>query len=352
MKFAFSLFFIISSTFVLTSCDEDDDKPKGQYEHGAFVINEGAFGAGNGSVTFLNLTSFESQQNIFKATGLDFAGDVVQSYSVSGDRGYLVNNDDGKIEVVNSNTFASVFTITAPEIDKPRYVQVVGDKAYISVWGSYDENYQLIDSYVVVYDLSAKAVVKKIDTEEGVEHLVYNGKYIFASCFNFGGSASIAVIDPATDQLVDAIEVNYGPAGMVFDSNGDLWVISTGNYFDVKGSLTKVNPLTFEVADAISLDGFPGTDLAITADGQNLIYHIDASVYTMTIHGNTAPFAPLFSVENGQVYSLSVNPSDNDIYLGDPLDYTTPGLIHIYGIDGVFERSVPAGINPTQVVFK
>jgi WD40 repeat protein len=352
MKFAFSLFFVMSSTVLLTSCDDDDNKPKGQYEHGAFIINEGAFGASNGSVTFLNLTSFEPDQNIFRASGLEFAGDVIQSYTVSGDRGYLVNNDDGKIEVVDANTFASIFTITAPEIDKPRYVQVVGDKAYISVWGPYDENYLLVDSYVVVYDLSTRAVVKKIDTDEGVEDLIYNGKYIFASCFNFGGSNSIAVIDPTTDQLVDEIEVTPGPAGMVFDANDDLWVISTGNYFDVNGNLIRINPSTLQVEDEISLEGFPGTDLGITADGHNLVYHVNASVYNLAIHETAAPSAPLFTVENTQPYSLSLNPFNNDIYLGDPLDYASPGVVHVYGIDGVFKQSIPVGINPTQVVFK
>jgi hypothetical protein len=351
MKFRFYLSLIALIT-VLTSCNDDDNKPKGVYEHGAFIINEGKFGAANGSVTFVNLSNFEAEQNIFHAPGLDFAGDVIQSYSVSGDRGYLVNNDDSKIEVVDANTFAAITTITASEIDKPRYIKVVGNKAYISVWGPYDQNYQLVDSYVVVYDLSSKAVIKKIDTDEGVEELLYNGKYIFASCFNFGNSNTVAVIDPTTDELVKEIVVNHGPSGMVLDTNHDLWVISTGNYFDVNGTLTRIDPSSLQVDGEISLNGFPGTDLAITGDDHNLVYHVGSSVYTMPIHETTAPPEALFSHDQLEPYSLSLNPFNNDIYLGDPLDYASPGLVHVYGIDGAFKTSISTGISPTQVVFK
>ncbi len=57
-------------------------------------------------------------------------------------------NGDSKIEITDEETFKLENTLTAPAIDKPRYVEVIGNKAFISVWGPYDETYSLIDSYV------------------------------------------------------------------------------------------------------------------------------------------------------------------------------------------------------------
>src|SRR6187399_324336 len=162
-----SFFVLLISVIILSGCG-DDDAPAGRYEKGVFVANEGTFGAANGSVTYVN-SGGTPEQNIFKNSAGMFAGDVVQSLKFNEGRAYLVVNADSKIEVLNGNTFGYITTIQDADIDKPRYIEVIGDKAYISVWGPYDTNYSLIDSYVLVYDLTTHSVVKKIDTDEGTE---------------------------------------------------------------------------------------------------------------------------------------------------------------------------------------
>ena len=345
-------FLVLTCLAALSGCNDDDAKPKGEYEHGAFIINEGGFGASNGSVTFLNLDMLETEQNIFHASGSEFAGDVVQSYTVDGDKGYLVINDDNKIEVVNSNTFAPINTITHSDINKPRYIEVIDNKAYISVWGDYDENWSLVDSYVLVYDLTSNAVVKKIDTDEGVENLLYNGKYLFASNFNFGGSNTVAIIDPSTDELVDQVTLDAGPAGMVIDANNDLWVITTGTYND-DGKLFRMNAETFAIEDEILLNVNPGGDLAITSDKKTLIYHSGSDIYKIAIDAASAPTEPFIS--SGDIimpYALSLNPVNNDIYMADAIDYSSPGKVFVFSKDAELKKIIATGISPTQVVFK
>ena len=38
-------------------------------------------------------------------------------------------------------------------------LQVVNGKAYISVWGEYDSNFSLVDSYILVVDIKTLTVV-------------------------------------------------------------------------------------------------------------------------------------------------------------------------------------------------
>src|SRR5688572_20409502 len=115
--------FLCAVVLTFSGCDDDEPAPSGKYETGVFVINEGALGAGNGSVTY---SSFDgvAEQNIFLNSQGKFAGDVAQSLTFSNDQAFIVINGDNKIEVADANTFASVKTITDAEMDKPRYVEV------------------------------------------------------------------------------------------------------------------------------------------------------------------------------------------------------------------------------------
>src|SRR5882672_6024023 len=76
MRRIFAVLFVAAS---LWACNNDDDKPQGKYEHGAFVLNEGKFLSGTGTVTYYNEQADTLQQNIFRNAAGQFAGDVVQS---------------------------------------------------------------------------------------------------------------------------------------------------------------------------------------------------------------------------------------------------------------------------------
>jgi hypothetical protein len=351
MNMRYFLFLVLVSA--LTACHDDEKAPKGKYELGVVVVNEGGFGASNGTLTHFNSTSGEAEQNIFKSTGSQFAGNVVQSLTIAGDKGYIVVNGDNKIQIVNAKTFEGISTITNSDIVAPRYVQVIDNKAYISVWGPYDDNYSLIDSYVLVYDLNTNATVKKIDTDEGVENLVYNGEKLFASNYNFGGSSTVAVINPSDNTLVKQIEVGPGPAGMVIDNNKKLWVITSGTYQGNDGKLSRINTSTLAVEGEIALGLNPDADLSMTSDKKNLIFSSGQAVYKLSIDATAAPTTPFIDASDVTTpYALGVDPTTSEVYIGDALNFATPGSIFIYNADGTKKTSFPSGINPTQFVFR
>lgn len=352
MKIRF-LLFVCLLTFTFIRCDSDNDPVKGEYQSGVLVVNEGGFNANNGTVSYFNPSSNVLSQNIFKNAAGQFAGNVLQSIAIDGDKGYLVLNGSNTIEIVNHHTFESISTFTSPELDKPRYVQVIGDKAYISVWGAYDANFSLTDSYILVVDTKTLSVVDKIDTDEGVENLLYNGSRLFASNYNFGGSSTLAVIDPSNNELIDQIELAEGPAGMVLDSNKKLWVITAGTFGGNDGKLFRVNPTSLAIEDEIDLNINPDVDLTITPDKKNLIYSNGSTIYKIAITDTQAPAQAWIEATNVQtLYALEVNPQNGEIYIGDAVDFSSPGKVYVYNTDGTFKESFESGINPTQFIFK
>ncbi len=333
------------------SCSDDEETPKGEYEHGVFILNEGGQ-ASNGTVSFYNQSTSQTTASILGLNSTGFVGLYPQSITFSGDKSYVVVGGDNKIAVADANTFESISTITDPAIVTPRYVEVINDKAYISVWGPYDANYALIDSYVLVYDLKTNTVIKKIDTDEGTENFLYNGNYLFAA--NYGsGSSTLSVINPTENSLVKEIQLSSGPSGLAIDANNKVWVACIGGYMASSGKLFRINPSTLAIEATISVTGGMGTDIAMTTDKQNILYTVGTSVYKLPISSTTQASSPLFtSAEASSIYAFNVDPNNGDIWIADPLAYSTPGKFFVYTSDGKFSTSGTVGIVPGQIIFK
>src|SRR4051812_14357412 len=79
---------------LLAACNSNDDGPKGEFSSGVLITNEGTFGHGNGSVSYYNPATGETQQDLFGAkNNQKQLGDVVQSVTIDGDLAYIVVNN-------------------------------------------------------------------------------------------------------------------------------------------------------------------------------------------------------------------------------------------------------------------
>ena len=343
----------LSVLLVLASCDPDE-KNVPTYGAGIFVANEGNFGSGNGSITYYNPDKNEAVQGLYHSANKDeFPGDVLQSIAFNGPTAYLVLNGSSKIEVVSGSTFVSAGAMVDEDINQPRYMTIIDGKAYVSVWGPYDEFYSLIDSYVLVLDLSTGAILDKIDTDEGVENLLYNGTWLFASNYNYGGSNTVAVIDPQTNEREDQLELSPGPKEMVLDANGKLWVLCTGSYGNNDGKLYCIDTESLEVVDDFDLEVNPDGELGISADKMTLIYSVGTSVFKMGIDDEEAPEDPFFVASDVVYpYGLDVDPDTGDIYICDALSFSAVGKVYIYTSSGELKTSFDTGIGPTEVFFR
>ncbi len=353
INFKSGLLIILIVCFFAFSCNKSSDPVKGAFQTGVLVANQGNFGSANGDVTYYNTSTALAQQTIYKNVNGTFSGDVLQSITLDGDVGYLVLNGSDKIEIVDNNTFKLSNTFSDPKLDKPQYLKVINGKAYISVWGPYDANFNLIKSYVLVMNTKTLQLVDTITTDLGVENLLYNGKYLFASNNNFGGSSTVSVIDPSVDKRVNQFTLSAGPAGMALDVNSKLWVITTGTYQGNDGMLYRVNPTTFAIEQSINLNANPGNNIGLTPDKKNIYYSVNSLIYKTGIDATAAPTS--FFINASDVVALNtlaVNPTSGDIYLGDALNYSTAGMAYVYGSDGSKKSSFAVGITPSQFVFK
>jgi len=337
------------------SCSKDNNDADSGFTHGVFIVNEGAFQGNNGSITHFDKKSATATPHLFQsANEMRSLGDVVQSFSVIADMGFIVVNNSQKVEVVDMESFESITSIHG--IDYPRFMLGVSDeKAYLSD-GS-------MDGYIYLVDLNTMLInpMHRIAVGKGPEQMIKAGDKVYVA--NSGGWAkdsTLSVIDPVTDAVVGSIHVGMGPTDMVEDKNGNIWVYCRGHYsFDDQYnmiiedlpcivSVDKTNHSVINSYD-ISITGgfFSPNRLAESSDGSTLYFLEVGGIYKMNIDDQFAPATPIIA---GNYYGVDVDPSNGDIY-AMPVKFDGNAEVEVYDKDGNKIRSFEAGIAPNAAVF-
>lgn len=342
---------LVSSTFFVSCSDNDDDvkAPRGNYDGGVIILNEGNNGTTNASVSYLS-TDLQIENNVFSAINPDkTTGDTAQNIGFNGDNAYLVLNGSNKIEVVNRYTFKSITTITTKLLN-PRYITFSNGKGYVTNWGDPGD---VNDDYVAVLDLSSNTITSTIPVKEGPEKILENdGKLYVTHKGGWGLGNSLTVINAATNTVITNFVVGDIPSGMVKD-NGTLYVLCDGMPYyaptETPGKIVKINLSTNAITSTVNFTGIthPGF---LDIENSKLYYTVGNSVYTAATNTTTLPSTALFQVkEITTLYGFAVE--DNKIYLADAVNYSDPGDIYIYSTAGAFVNTFSVGILPNGFYF-
>jgi YVTN family beta-propeller protein len=349
------LILFVTSCFMLTSCDGDDNQPSGEFESGIFVINEGNFQDADGSISFINPDDGSVRHDLFGSVNNGLAlGDVVQSMTVDGDFAYVVVNNSNKIEVVNANTFVSEHTIQG--LSLPRYFTTLNGKGYVTEWVNYTD-----PGRVTVIYLENHSAGESITTGYGAENiLAYDGLLYVSNNF----SNTISVIDPAEEKVIKTIEVGSGPGTLLLDKEEMIWVICGGGY-DTEfnplndGKLVRLDPeksedeLAVSVVKAIELGTNLTAKAAINKAMDSLFYYSGNSVYALNTSANDASSSPLFTEADATVfYGIGFDPQNGMLYLSDTKNFAGNGVVYRYTSSGTPVDNKVAGRGPNGFVFR
>jgi hypothetical protein len=330
----------------ITGCEKDNPGPvittgeKKVFEgNGLFLMNEGNFTWGNGSLSFFSTDSGKIYNNIFFASNKRTPGDVPFSMLLRGDTAFLIVNNSGKMEVIDSRSIRSIKTITG--LKSPRYiVEVAEGKGYIS---------SLYSDTVAIFDFHTTSVSGHINIGCNSEQiLVADSKAYIAS---WSGGSRIAVVDINNDLLLKFIEVGKEPESMVRDQNGNIWVLCSGGYTgDDKPTLFCLNPLTDQIITEFEFDNssYP-TNLKISAAGDTL-YFIDRGVFKMSVNDAALPLIPFITEDGKLFYRMEPDVRNSEIFVTDAGDYQHSGHLLRYSSNGKIIDSHVAGIIPGMMV--
>ncbi len=337
---------ILASVFALTllfnvSCRNDDDpiipqEPKGAYESGILITNEGGFSTPTSSVSFLSSNLSTHVDNIFSINNSNATlGNVFQSVGFKDDLAYLVLNVPNKVEIVNRYTFKKTATITA-NLSTPRYITFANNNTYIT------NNDFFSVRKVNIYD-NANTFVKSINFDRYAEKIVTSGNYVYVqtdgstydSSYNeLPTGHTITRINSATNEIDKVITLD--DEFIIKDMTSDAGFVYVLTSNESSTNLYKIASATGN-AQKISLENVAGgSKLALE---NNKLYLISSAKKVFSITGTAAN--ELFTATANNVYGFNV--INGNVYVADPT-FSTDSKVRIYSMTGTLLKTLTTGI--------
>lgn len=332
----FALLFSIGA--ILSGCKKDNPDPETfEYQgNGVFVLCEGGFNMGNARLDFYNETTSELQTNVYEAINGVPLGDVFQSMLLLNDKAFLVVNNSGKIEVLDANTLEQQQTISG--FLSPRYLCQTGtSKAYVS---------DLFSGQISIVNLNNLTVTGSISLPGWSEEMLNDNGKVWVT----NGMKDYTYI-VQNDVVTDSVQVGYGSSSIRKSSDGDIWVLTMGNYSPVVNSkISRINPSTNAVEWDYELSNNGASRLRTSPDKATLYFIFDGKVYRKGAGDNSNP-VEFISLPGKSFYALNVDPSNGNLWLGDAGDFASAGTVYVYNSAGTQIQSFTTGVAPTDFAF-
>jgi len=349
-----AIFFTIFTVAVITfsSCVKDDKNQPKPYESGVFVVCQGKFTDGTGTISFYDRSTRTSEDDIFGSVNGFPLGNVAQSMEIFNGKAYIVVNNAGKVEVADAETFKSTGVITG--LTSPRYfLGINSNKGYVSDWSN----------NVAVVDLNTNTITKTIPTNQnGPEKmLLANNKVFVINGGGWGIDSTVTVIDAATDNVIKTIQVGKRPTGIQKDGSDNVWVMCSGKGFngfpgtdDTEGHLICINSGTLAIVKDLP---FPTNtehpeNLLINNQKAKMYYLYRSGIYQFDVQQSSLSTQAMIQV-NKYFPGMGFDPATGYIYCADPVDYVQQGWVFRYNPNtATLVDSFKVGIIPGEFYFK
>ena len=376
--------YYILTLLLLSACRQDvmivpmeKSDPGGKTQKGdivgMYLLNEGNMGSNKSTLDYLDLsdTVVHYYRNIYSERNPSTVmslGDVGNDCQIYGQRLWLVINCSNKVEVARADDAVRIGKVDIPNC---RYVTFKDQYAYVSsyvgtVYASSDSplgsvykvdtlSLQKVDSCSVGYQPEEMAIIGKS------LYVANSGGY--QGMTGQGYESTVSVIDLASMQEVDKIEVAPNLHHLKADRYNQLWVTARGNYMDETSSIWWLEPDTngnMKVGGHIDQ---PVSDLCIVGDSlyfygsqwsevsmTNTITYGIINVKTHQIVSTSLSDAPEIS-KIRMPYGIIVNPIHRDFYLMDAKNYVSSGELLHFLSDGTFDWKVKTGDIPAHAAF-
>lgn len=336
---------------VVISCRKEDEIPApSELSNGILVLNEGLYQQNNSTISWINLTTEEVLSDFFLQKNNRQLGDTGNDMEIYGAKIYLVVNGSNTLEVLERSTGKSLKQISMMNgsIQKsPRSIAFYGSNAFITCY----------DGFVDILDTTTLTITGRIPVGANPEDLTVSNGKLYVS--NSGGlnypnvDSTVSVINLSNLQPLGKITVGKNPGKIITDSEGDVYVITRGNYGSIPARMHRINSVsdtkeeTYNF-DALNIEKMNDNFLITYFDydnHQSAIRLFDPSTEQLIAD----PFLHASEVET--LYGIKYDPYRDKIYCLDAQNFTNSGYLRRYSSSGIYETSFHIGLNPNNVIF-
>lgn len=357
-KFFSRILLLMTGVVMLTACHDDDDNSLSYSNvinhHGVFILNEGSyFSQINGSLDFLDFTTWETQRNIFEAANGRSLGGTPNNAIISNGRMFIAVQEENRVECIFCPTQHSlgVASVTAPR-------ELATDGRYIYV-SSYTGKVTKIDAWTMNVVAESEVVGSNL---EGIAvrggHVYVCNAYIPMSIAPYADYENeVLKLNAETLEHERFIEVAANPNQLLSDGR-NLYVASWGDYGATPATVQKIDAndqvttLAYGRMIALSGDSLFIVNTTYDASWNEVttyhVYNLQTNVETNFVQGSEIVSPAAIGVDplSKEVFITSYSAGD-----GGFASYTTDGYVCRYTSTGTFVGRYTTGVGPGTLVF-
>ncbi len=343
-------YYIIAVLLVVIACKKKPEPPAvpEKYETGIVVLNEGLFEQNNASLSFYDGETAYNQ--VFKSEngrGLGDTANDFKTYSFGGKEYIIIAVDvSSQVEIIERKTMKSVAQI--PFFDginarEPRQIEVHGTRAYVCNF----------DGTVGVIDLITNSVVDLIEVGANPDGLAIVNDRLYVS--NSGGlhypvyDSTMSVINLASLMVEETFETRINCSQMIVDDQGEIYLVSRGNYGDVSPALLRIDPITNTVVETIEMS------ISSLAYDNNWMYYFNGeedAIYRYNTLTETNEASPFMDVSSYDTFAGFILDKTNErFFCLDANGYVNSSTVRAYNMSGEILFEFQAGLIANDLIF-
>lgn len=332
-----TLFWAVTLCAGFFSCDDDVDGEGPQpadttITSDFFILNRGNHEANDASISYYDVASGMLNDKFYENANGSGLGDSAEDMFVYGSKIYVSVTTSNRLAVMDMS--GKLLKAVEPKNEggeplRPRYLAADKGKIYMTYFYGHS---------VAVLDTASLEVEKVIPVGRYPEQIVVSNNKLYVA--NSGGNdypnygKTVSVINLSSLEVEKEIEVAINPCRLEANENGDIYVISMGNYEDVPNTLQCIDGKTGTVktlGNGSRMDLRDGYLYVLYAQyGKDELVQVskyDASTGEL-VNENLVPDINKVST----LSSINVDTSGN-IYITDA-PYTETGSVYIFNKDG------------------
>ena len=303
-----------------------------------FIINEGPFNVGSGSISLYDPFSNKVSEDFYYQQNSSYLGNIVQSMTqINGEYCICINNS-GKIIFCDKN-FKKTHEISG--LVSPRYIQQVSNqKAYVT------DLFANAISVINLVNYTKTSIIPCYGKSEKMLQL-YNEVYVTNTDKEY-----VYIINATTNLIIDSVNVGHNCYGLEIDQNDKIWTLSSGKNNVSPAKLSKINPTNHQIEKALVFTINETPNYLCLNKTKDTLYFINSNIYRMGINDNTLPNS--FFIQNGNraFYGLGINPNDYTLYVSDAIDFNQKSSIYVYSSNGNQKNTFKTNICSNSFYFK
>lgn len=343
------MMFATAMLTVFVACEKEKEKPAASIEGYAMVLDEGSWGSNNASISLIEDQSGKIENDWFATMNGRGLGDVAQDMVVYGSKAYVTVTFSNTLEVIDLKSGKSNMLPMGNR--NPRYIAASNGSLYISCYTNREvvrvDTADLIDGNFTVKATGTLGTYQP----EGVA--VANGKVFVASSWisdenqTYLYDDKVYVFDAITMQQIESVTVGTNPQQVIAIDDNHVAVNYSGNYGDIPAGCAVINTASLNVSQ---------TQQAVTgmAAHNGMIYGFNRSYSAPSTFfriNATDLSKTSINISISNPYSISIDPTNGDIYVTTDGNYVANGDVLCFSNNGTQRWSAEAEMLPKKVVF-